>query len=110
MLDQKDRAALRPQALEQRDLLLDQDRVHAGGGLVEQEDVGVGHQQHAHRQQLLLAAGKPSCAVVGLMLQAEALQHDPGPLLDRALGARDPARTQEQVGEPLARLMARGRP
>src|SRR6266550_3414061 len=58
LLDQQDRGALRVDLADDGEDRLDEDRRESEGGLVEQHDFGLGHERTAHREHLLLAAGK----------------------------------------------------
>src|SRR6266851_3435283 len=63
LVDHQDGLALALEAPEARpDLLADQ-RCQAFGGLVEDQELGIGHQRAADRQHLLLAAGELVAAV-----------------------------------------------
>src|SRR3989344_5976182 len=48
---------------------------HAGHGLVEQQQLGVLHQQHADLEPLLLAVRKQAGRALGLVLEVDELQH-----------------------------------
>ena len=58
MLDDEERDAALRHAQQLRAQVLDQRRVHAGDGLVEQQQLRIGHQRHAELEQLLLPVGQ----------------------------------------------------
>ena len=76
-----DRQPLVAQPAEQVPELLPRDRVHAGGGLVEEQDLGPVHQRAAERELLLHAAGERAGAAVGELLELDPDRRDGLPRL-----------------------------
>jgi hypothetical protein len=62
---------------------------HAGGRLVEQQDVGVGGQRAAELEQLERAVGLAADALVAHRLQPEHVEDGVGPLGQLLLGRHD---------------------
>src|SRR6266542_1134196 len=85
LLDQQDgQPALAPDAIDGLEDLLDDARAQALGGLVEQEQVGPGHEPAPQREHLLLAAGQRAGELsVTLPKNREQREH----LVQRALAA-----------------------
>ena len=93
---QQDRLAERAQRADRLPRRPSRLGVEAGGGLVEEDQLGVAHQRQREVQAPQLPAGEPAAAHVGLLPQARQLQH----LLDVAR-VRVEAR-------PVAQRLARG--
>ena len=109
LVDHQDRLALALQPVEARpDLVADQRRQPLGR-LVEDQQLGVGHQRPADRQHLLLAAGE-LVAHVALALgqarkEAEGALERPGIAARGAVGGRrQKVLAHREVGEDLAAL------
>lgn len=93
MLDEDQRAPLGIDAgrdhLHQRVTLLDR---HAGGGLIEQQKVGLAHQRHPELKPLAIAEAEVRHPVTGAIGKAHGVEHLAGafrPLgIDRARQAR----------------------
>src|SRR6266851_1522530 len=109
LVDHQDRLALALQPVEARpDLLADQRR-QALGRLVEDQQLGIGHQRPADRQHLLLAAGE-LVAHVALALgeprkKSEGALEGPGIAARRAVRRRrHKVLAHREIGEDLATL------
>src|SRR5438445_4930120 len=97
VLDHEERDPARVQAADVLADLLQQGRVHAAGGLIEQDELGLGHEHGAELEQLALPVGQRSAESVRDVSDVQELEHlhGTGPLAA-------PVSAREQCAEAFA--------